>query len=125
MSLDALVDEHVADVLLVERDLALVLDRHRVHAPRRGERPLDQRVVDAVVLDVEEADVLARPAQWACEVVERAGLAAQVRAEVEAGNVLAGGRAGHGHRSPSGRRKARAATGSNSQTLDSRGRRAR
>jgi hypothetical protein len=51
------------------------------------ERAVDQRLVNAVIFDVEKSDVLAGVPQFLCKWLDGVRLAAQVRAQVKAGDL--------------------------------------
>ena len=76
-------ERHVAVVVLVHQQRALRVHRLIVEAPRFGERPIDQRLRDAVVDHDEETDVLERVADLGRRRFDGAGAAGEGRAEVD------------------------------------------
>jgi hypothetical protein len=98
-ALHALVHGQVADVVLVDAQRPLVVERHRVEFARGLERRVDHVRAHAVAGNVEEADLLAGPADLGCDALAAAGLAAKGGADVDHGNRLRRLRdIAHGHR---------------------------
>src|SRR5262245_35191465 len=89
-ALDALVDAEVADVVVIDRQTLLCLDRHGVKLARRLECRMDDLGRHAVPGEVEEAHLLTRLPHRARDGLEPAGLAAERRAEVDDGNCSRG-----------------------------------
>ena len=85
-ALDGLVDGKIADVVLVDLERELFLERHGVELARSFEGGLHCRGGDAVAGEVEEAHALARLPHLGRHRVEAAGLAQKCGREVDHGN---------------------------------------
>jgi hypothetical protein len=96
-------ERQVADVVLVELERQLALDRQGVERGRHGEQPVDQLLRHAVAADEIEPDVLQGIPQFAGAALERARCAREMLGEVDDGNLgVPGTVLGRSHvRSPS------------------------
>ncbi len=83
MALDAGIHRHVADVVPIDPQRQFLVERQGMKAGVLGEGAVDQGLRHAVIGDVEEADRLGDVAQLGRDVLERAGLAGPVVAEIE------------------------------------------
>jgi len=74
---------HIADVVFVQFEVAFFFERQGVETAGRGESPIDDRLRHSMTGGVEEANVFAGVAKLRCQYVQRAGLAGEIRTEVD------------------------------------------
>jgi hypothetical protein len=86
---DAAAHRHVADVMFVDPQLQLLLRRLRMEAARLCEGRVDQRLRNAVAAQVVKADAGEGIAQRASQPRQFAGVAGEIRTDVEHGNDAA------------------------------------
>src|ERR1700732_3601708 len=72
------VDRQIADVVVIELERELALERQGVEPARGGEGPFDHLVANAVVQRIEEPDILAGVGDLGGDPVEGSRLAAEI-----------------------------------------------